>query len=234
VEAFGQRLLDRLELRGDETVLDAGCGAGGVTLLLAERLPGGRVIGADASPSMIDRAREVLGDAADLRVADLLELELDAPVDAIFSSATFHWILDHDRLYERLFAALRPGGRLLAQCGGKGNVAAVVAAIAAAHGEPPFGEHLASMPHPWRFASPGETVAALERAGFVDAKAELHHEVVRPKEPHEYLATMILGAHLEHLPRDLRDRFVARVLAELGEPVTVHYVRLTMSARRPA
>src|SRR5947208_12722982 len=125
VEAFGHKLLDRLELRGDETVLDAGCGTGGVTEQLLARVPDGRVIGVDGSPAMIERARERLGDRAELRLGDLLELELEEPVDVVFSSATFHWIADHDRLFARLFAALEPGGRLLAPCGGAGNIAGV-------------------------------------------------------------------------------------------------------------
>src|SRR5438477_11954680 len=108
VKAFGQKLLDRLELRGDEVVLDAGCGDGLVTRMLAELVPRGRVIGVDASPSMLSAARTALGERADLRQADLTGLELDEPVDLVFSSATFHWIADHDRLFAPLFAALRP------------------------------------------------------------------------------------------------------------------------------
>jgi trans-aconitate 2-methyltransferase len=233
VRAFGRALLDRLDLRGDETVLDAGCGSGGVTRELIERAPDGRVIGVDASPSMIEQARAAIGDAAALRVGDLLELELDEPVDVVFSSATFHWISDHDRLFGRLFAALRPGGRLLAQCGGRGNIAAVEAALALAAREPPFAEHLGGWQGPWNFAGPDETVARLERAGFADAEAELHTEPVCPDDPREYLGTMILGAHLDRLLPELRDALVERVAGEFPEPVTIEYVRLTMSARRP-
>jgi trans-aconitate 2-methyltransferase len=233
IEAWGQKLLDRLELRGDESVLDAGCGTGGVTEQLVTRLPEGRVIGVDGSPSMIERARERLGTRAGLVVSDLLELELDERVDVVFSSATFHWIADHDRLFARLFAALRPGGRLLAQCGGSGNIAGVRAALAAATAEGPYASHLAGWAGPWNFAGPAETVARLERAGFVDARAGLHDEPVTPDDPHEFLATVILGSHLDRLPADLHDRFVDRVLEELGEPVAVEYVRLTMSARTP-
>ena len=233
VEAFGQKLLDRLELRGDETVLDAGCGTGGVTEELLARVPDGRVIGVDGSRSMIDRARERLGPRADLRVGDLLELELQEPVDVVFSSATFHWIADHDRLFARLFAVLEPGGRLLAQCGGAGNIAAVLAALDAVTAEPAFAEHFSGWPGPWNYAGPDETVARLERAGFVDAKAGLHDEPVRPQDPREYFETIMLGSHLERLPAELHDDFVDRVLAELEDPVTVEYVRLTMSARTP-
>ena len=71
---------------------------------------------------MIEQARQSLGDEVELIVRDLVDLELEEPVDAIFSNATFHWILDHRRLFERLHVVLRPGGRLEAQCGGIGNV----------------------------------------------------------------------------------------------------------------
>ena len=129
LEAMGREVLDRLELRGDERVLDAGCGTGRVTAALVERLPRGEVVAVDGSPAMVEEARERLGPGVEVFVADLLELELAEPVDAILSTATFHWIGDHDRLFERLFAALRPGGRIVAQCGGAGNVASVQAAI---------------------------------------------------------------------------------------------------------
>ena len=109
MEALGRDVLDRLELRGDERVLDAGCGTGRVTAALLERLPRGEVVAVDGSPAMVEQARERLGERADVRVADLLELELESPVDAILSTATFHWIGDHDRLFARLRDVLVPG-----------------------------------------------------------------------------------------------------------------------------
>jgi len=129
MEAMGREVLERLALAGSETVIDAGCGSGRVTEALIARLPGGRVVGVDASASMIDAARERLGDRAELHVADLVTFDLGLRADAILSTATFHWIADHDRLFEHLFAALKPGGRIVAQCGGEGNVAAVVAQL---------------------------------------------------------------------------------------------------------
>ena len=122
MEALGRDVLERLELNGDELVFDAGCGSGRITEALIERLPRGQVIGLDQSESMIQAARKRLGAGAELRVCDLLELELEQPADAILSTATFHWIADHPRLFARLRAALQPGGRLVAQCGGRGNI----------------------------------------------------------------------------------------------------------------
>ena len=175
----------------------------------------------------------MLGEAADLRVGDVQELQLDHPVDVVFSSATFHWIPDHDRLFSRLFALLRPGGRLLAQCGGRGNIGTIAHALDRAGREAPFAEHLGGWAGPWNFAGPEETVERLGRAGFVDVEAGLHTEPVRPDDPCEFLATMILGAHLDRLPPALRDAFVERIASTLPAPPVIEYIRLTMEARRP-
>src|SRR5829696_4346639 len=132
--AMALAVLDRLELRGDEVVLDAGCGTGRVTEHLLERVPSGRVIAVDADPDMVAIAGQVLGDRA-------TELQLDEPVDAVLSTATFHWVLDHERLFRRLFALLRPGGQLAAQCGGAGNLTSLLGAteaVATREGWVPF------------------------------------------------------------------------------------------------
>jgi trans-aconitate 2-methyltransferase len=180
---------------------------------------------------MVEAARERLGDAADVRVADLLALELDRPVDAILSTATFHWIADHHRLFARLLALLKPGGRLVAQCGGAGNVAALQAAAERVGNREPFAAALAGWPGPWNFASTQETAERLERVGWVDVWTWSHHVRVDPDDPHEYLGTVALGSHLERLEPGLRDPFVDAVIAELDEPVG-DYVRLNILARR--
>jgi len=163
---LGVEALDRLPLRGDEAVLDAGCGTGRVTRVLAGRLPRGRVIAVDGSESMVAKARENLPANCDVRFADLAELELDEPVDAILSTAVFHWVPDHDRLFRRLHDALRPGGRLVAQCGGQGNVERVVSVLRVVREEQPFAEHLAGWKGPWNFPAPEDAHLRLQQAGF--------------------------------------------------------------------
>ena len=233
MEAMGREVLDGLELTGGEWVLDAGCGTGRVTAALAERLPRGHVIAVDGSPAMVEQARARLGDGVDVRVADLLELELDAPVDAILSTATFHWIADHDRLFANLLGALRPGGRLVAQCGGAGNVAALDRAAKIVAAREPFAQQLDGWAGPWNFASPAETEERLRRLGWVDVWTWANPVIVRPEDPHEYLGTVALGSHIARLDDDLRAPFIDAVLAELDEPV-VDYVRLNILARRPS
>ncbi len=233
-EDWGREVLGRLELNGDETVLDAGCGSGRVTRLLLERLPRGRVIGVDASPSMIEEARRHLGedDRVQLMASDLLEIELAEPVDAIFSNATFHWILDHDRLFRRLHTALRPGGILEAQCGGEGNVAEWKRAIDATKGDERFAPYLRGMPDSTNFASVGDAETHLRRAGFEIGRLWLERKTVRPAEPRAFVRSVGLAKELAALPEELHDEYVDAILGSMPRPVVMNYVRLNISARR--
>jgi trans-aconitate 2-methyltransferase len=226
-------VLARLPLRGDETVLDAGCGSGRVTAMLLERLPKGHVIGIDSSEEMVDYARAALGDRATLLVGDLVGLDLDAAVDAVFSNAVFHWIRDHDRLFERLFTALKPGGRLVAQCGGEGNIASFLSVVDEVAATEPFATHFEGFSRTWGFAGAEETAERLRRAGFEGVRAWLEPSRIAPEDPADFLRSVTLGVHLPHLPAELQDAFVGEVLARAGEPLELDYVRLNMEGRRP-
>jgi trans-aconitate 2-methyltransferase len=230
MEALGLDVLARLELRGDELVLDAGCGSGRITQALIERLPRGRVIALDQSASMIDAARERLGPDADLRVGDLLELRLEEPVDAILSTATFHWIADHELLFKRLRAALRPRGRLVAQCGGEGNIDVLRGKAAAVLAHEPYARHFADWRPPWNYAGAEQTRERLLAAGFSSAECWLQPAPRQPEQPREFLSTIVLGPAVQQLPAELRERFMDEVLTVLAVPVTVDYVRLNIDA----
>ena len=223
--AMARDVIDRLDLRGDERVLDAGCGTGRVAAVLAERVPNGEVIAVDASQRMVEEARKR---GIPAFASDLVELELDEPVDAILSTATFHWIADHERLFARMFAALRPGARFAAQCGGAGNIANVQAAIDAV-------DHpaLRGWAGPWNYATPAATTRRLRTAGFTDVWTWLQPWPVDPPDPREYFTTVILGSHLERLPEAERAPFVDAVLSHLDTPIRANYVRLNILARRP-
>ncbi len=230
---WAEVLFDRLALRGDETVLDAGCGSGRVTAKLVERLPAGRVIAVDGAPSMVAEARELLGDRATVLQSDLTALELDDPVDAIFSSAVFHWVADHDALFRRLFAALRPGGRLVAQCGGAGNIAAFRAQADVVAARDPYAPYLRGWRGPWNYASAEETAQRLTHAGFVDVDTWLQPWDVPLDDPEPFLRAVCLHPLTERLPEELRAAYVGDVIAQIGEPLVLDYVRLNLDARRP-
>jgi trans-aconitate 2-methyltransferase len=230
MEALGLEVLGRLRLSGDEFVLDAGCGSGRITQALIERLPRGRVIAVDASASMVDAARQRLGLEADIRVLDLLELELEEPVDAILSTATFHWIADHELLFRRLRAALRPGGRLIAQCGGETNIDMLRGKANEVLSHEPYEAHFVGWHAPWNYAGSRITHERLLAAGFASAECWLTPAPREPEEPREFLSTIVLGPHVQQLPEDLREPFMDAMLEALGTPVIVDYVRLNIEA----
>lgn len=227
---WGMEVLERLQLRGDEAALDAGCGSGRVSEQLLARLPEGSLLAVDGSEGMITKARERLGDRASYLVADLAELEVDEPVDLVFSTATFHWLPDHDRLFARLRAALKPGGRLVAQCGGAGNVARHTEAIAAAAARPEFAQHFEQMTGMWNFATAEETSERLQRAGFDAVRCWLQPKPVRPADPLAFTSTVTLGPLLAQLPEEKKRPFAEAVLEASEQPLTLDYVRLNMEA----
>src|SRR5947209_4575798 len=230
---WAREQLTRLELRGDEIVLDAGCGSGRVTALLADLVPRGRVYAVDVAPSMVEHARTALGDRAIVFCQDLTELDLPERADAIFSNATFHWIPDHEALFRALRRALKPGGQLVAQCGGRGNIDVFRRLADEIAGEEPFAPYFAAWKRPWNYASDTETAARLERVGFADVSCWLQPKSVTPADPRAFIQTVCLVRHLDPLPESLRDQFVDQVLARAGDPLVLEYVRLNMTARRP-
>jgi trans-aconitate 2-methyltransferase len=233
---WGAEMVAELELRGGERVLDAGCGSGRVSELLLERLDperGGRLIGVDGSAAMIAAARGRLGERAELIHSDLLALELAEPVDIVFSTATFHWIADHDALFRRIFAWLRPGGRLIAQCGGEGNIAAFLEIADGVAAREPYAADLAPQPPTRFFAGVEETTGRLQAAGFVDADCRLSPRRAHLDEPLAFLRSVCLGAHTAALPEELREPFVTDVYEIWGRDPVLDYVRLDIDARRP-
>ena len=222
---WGLRVLDRMDLVGDELVLDAGCGTGRDAAALLERWPDVRVIGLDGSQQMLDQARSRLGDGVTLVRADLTQpLPLPEQVDAVMSVAAFHWIRDHTALFEHLHAAMKPGASLTTDCGGRGNVAGVNRALAQVTGELHDG---------WEFAGVEDTRARLEATGFEVLSVALRPDPFRCEDPDvldRYLAFVVLGSKLDALPEADRAGFVTEVRLAMDEPV-VDYVRLEIDAR---
>jgi trans-aconitate methyltransferase len=241
--AWGRRVLARLDLRGDETVIDAGCGSGRLTAELLDRLPQGRVIAVDSSPSMLEvAARELArhGDRVSLLHADLLALDLEQVADVVVSTATFHWVLDHPALFARLHRALRPGGRLLAQCGGRGNLDRLRARAARLLRQSEFVPYMTTWSSPWEYADPQTTAERLSGAGFTDietgsedALTVLDDEVAY----REFIRTVIMRPYLAVLPDPaLGERLLDAMCAEAASddpPWSLDYRRLNMDARRP-
>jgi len=239
---WGIEVLGRMDVRGDEAAIDAGCGTGRVTELLLAKLPEGSVLAVDGSRAMVEAARKRFAGEPRVRVErqDLLSLEVEERVDLIFSTATFHWIWDHDRLFEKLAGAIKPGGRLVAQCGGEGNISRATMATQETMEEERFSDYFGGWRDDKYYADAGTTATRLEAAGFEEVETWLHNEVAAfdtVDELTRFLGTVVLGGHLERMPEEERGPFAARVAEKVmavdGRPA-LDYVRLNIMARRAA
>jgi trans-aconitate 2-methyltransferase len=241
---LGMIVLGRLELAGDETVLDLGCGTGRLTKEVAARVPRGRVLGLDRSTNMVGTARSYLTEAAGapvvLLLADALALPLKQSVDAVFSTATLHWVLDHPRAFANIHDALKPGGRFVAQCGGGPNIARVRQRADAILQEPSFASVRGRFQFPWNFADAEMTASRLLDAGFVEVKTFVESAPIIQRDAaafDEYIRNVICGPYLAAMTDDAqRDLFVERLTKEAADddpPFELDYWRLNMMARRP-
>jgi trans-aconitate 2-methyltransferase len=242
--SWGEKVLSRLKLRGDECVLDAGCGSGRLTAELTEALPRGQVVGVDLSKNMVQAAREHLrsdfGRRVGLVAADLVDLPFEHAFDGIVSTAAFHWVLDHNKLFASLRSTLREGGWLHAQCGGGPNLARLRRRVAELAEFPRYAPYLAEFPEPWFFADARQAGDILQRAGFVNVATSVEPAPTVLEDAEQYagfISGIILRVHLGELPSgDLRSQFVAELTEMAGEdthPYSLDYWRLNLSADTP-
>ena len=242
--SWGKKVLSRLRLRGDEAVLDAGCGTGRLTAELLDALPRGRVVGIDLSQNMLKSAREHLALerranlVPNLVLCDLLRLPFAACFDGIVSTAAFHWVLDHDQLFANLRRVLAPGGWLEAQCGGGPNLFCLRERAGELAATPKFASFFAGFREPWLFQDAESAGHALIRAGFVEVETSIEAAptILDSAEQYsEFVRNIILRRHLENLPSEqLRAEFMAELTDRASAdnpPFSLDYWRLNLRGR---
>ncbi|MBZ5523839.1 MAG: methyltransferase domain-containing protein [Acidobacteriia bacterium] len=240
---WGLKVLHKLQampLRDDIHILDAGCGTGRVTAGLLEAYPKSVVTAVDASENMVAGARESLapfGARVNLRQQDLLELAEEQKYDVIFSTAVFHWIKDHDRLFAVLYRALKPGGLLLAQCGGGDNLLRLRTRAIAQTRLPQFAKYFENWERYWEFANAEVTAERLKRAGFTEIATSLE-EAPTPLGDREtfkqFITHVNLQPYLKRLPEELQEAFIDPVVEQAAKdspPFTLDYWRLNLQGK---
>lgn len=239
-QAWGRRVLDRLGPAAHESIVDIGCGTGRLTADLHARADGrGRIAAADRSWTMVTEARRYLSPAVNVVQADATAMPFHGGVfHAVFSTATFHWIPDHETLFAETYRVLRPGGRLVAQAGGGRNLETLYTRTATLARATDFVPFFTGWQDPWTFAGVDDTRARLQRAGFHDVDVSLEPAptpFARAEQYAEFVSTVCLRHHLHRLPEPKRAAFVERLtaLAAADEPAfTLDYWRLNIDARK--
>lgn len=241
---WGKKVVERvaaLPRRGDETVLDAGCGTGRVTDELAQLFPRGLVVAVDLSENMVRTARENLSakmNQVRFACTDISRLPFRAAFDGVFSTAVFHWVTDHPRLFRGLHSALKREGWLIAQCGGGPNLKRLRDRARQLQATPTFACFFEGWSEPWEYADDVTTAKRLSEAGFVEIKTWLKRaefSLHGSSEYREYLSTVTLHKQLERITDEkLRDRFLDELTAEASRDSAyeLDYWRLNIEAKK--
>lgn len=241
---WGKKVLSRFKLRGDEVLMDAGCGTGRLTEELLQQLPHGNVVGVDLSVNMLataqDNLRQQFGHRVSFVAADLQHLPFERRFDGIFSTAAFHWVPDHAQLFRSLFRALRPGGWLRAQCGGGPNLARLRQRMDALMSSPTYRQFFANFRTPWVFNDAEAAASLLQRAGFVEVETSMEPAFTvfdNADAYREFVRTAVLRRHLTEIPGPaLREKFVEELVGQAAhdDPLySLDYWRLNLNAQAP-
>lgn len=239
---WGLDLLDRHDWKGDEHVLDAGCGTGRLAHKILDRHPGARVVAVDVESGMAEQARRTLEDhkkRVTVLEGDVTALPVDGPFDLVVSNAVLHWVHDHERAYQEFHRVLRPGGHLLASYGGQGNLHGVHETARQVLAEEPFADHSTPVESPWNRQDQRSTLAFLEAAGFRHAHVRLEPVDVTFEDDEQwrrFLQVVTLRTFLRALPQSLHERFLDRYMQrarEQGLERRLDFRRIFVDARRP-
>jgi len=217
--AWARELLDKLALRGDEEILDIGCGDGKITAQLAAAVPQGRVLGIDFSADMVAHARDAFPPEKHANLAfermDASAIRMESRFDLAFSTAALHWVSDQPAVLHGVRACLKPEGRILFQLGGKGNCRDVMVAMDEVRKHPRWQRYLAGFASPYNFCGPEEYRVWLGQAGFQPRRVELLPKDMQHENPAAlkgWLRTTWFP-YTDRLPEGERDAFLDELLA---------------------
>jgi trans-aconitate methyltransferase len=216
-QAWARELIAKLNLRGDENILDVGCGDGKVTAEIAGAVPRGSAVGIDASKQMIGFAKKNFPQSKipnlKFQICDARRIRFDRKFDVIFSNAALHWVDDHEKILRGTASVLKTGGRLIFSCGGKANAHDVFIALRPEIRLKRWREFFRRMSTPYFFYAPGDYEKWLPKFGF-----KINSLKLAPKDATyngadgfaAWLRTTWLP-YVQRVPENLREEFIAAV-----------------------
>ena len=251
IESWGLEILAHRKWKGDEIVLDAGCGAGTLTKILSDLVPHGRVIGIDIDPAMIEFAMTKLKDSnssnAQVMQGDISEMKFHSEFDVVFSNAVLHWIPDHKKVFDLFSQSLKSEGQLLVQCGGYGNLARSLEKFDQVKNSPRFRNYFKDQygeqawAKPWHFPRKEDVETLLKATGFTNIHIFLENKIANlgnKKNYSLYIRTIVLRPYLEYLHEEqLKKSFIDSIINEIEASMPelrwkLDYVRLNIFANK--
>jgi trans-aconitate 2-methyltransferase len=211
---WGQRVIKWRKWRGDEIVMDAGCGSGLLTKQLAIQVPRGKVYAVDIDSNMIKQAKNNLEsfDNVEIIQSSFTDVRLPRKVNVIFSNAALHWVQDHRKAFQNFWEMLKPtedtsnnGSQLLIQCGGYGNLQQTITLLERIAHSDSFKAYFVNWKQPWYFAKPADTDALLQEIGYTDRTTYLHSDRVfflNRRIYAKFIKTVVMKPYLQHLAVD--------------------------------
>ena len=225
-ESWATEILEKRKFKVNEIVLDAGCGTGRVTKIIANNVKRGKVYAVDLDDNMITNAKKNLKDFSNIVFikSDLSVVELPEKMDLIFSNAVIHWVLDHKKLFTNFSALLKSGGELLIQCGGQGNLGTIPIVLEKVRKSNSFKNYFKNWNTPWNFASSTDTKKILKEIGFKDIQVNLIKKIANFQNYQDYILfmkTVVIKPYLSYLPTDnnnkIKNLFIDEFFLELDK-----------------
>ncbi len=242
-------ILERLKLRGDESIVDLGCGSGENTVELARRVPRGRAVGIDSSAAMIEAANKVLAgrrtrssSRISFSIGDIARFGGKSQYSVVFSNAALQWVPGHREIFQNIFDSLTPGGRVVVQMPKNDQETAQVTILQLAS-EPPWNSMLSAVTVPSRAVpGPERYNALIPELGFVDVDCYEHvfqHPMNSPRDVVDWSRATTLRPFLNALHADRHDAFIEAVERRLAKaygtegPLIFPFRRLFIWGTRP-
>lgn len=222
---WGTKLISSLQLKGNESILDLGCGDGILTKLLSSLVPEGYVLGIDASFGMIEKAEQSKNDNLRFRHMDINEMDFDNEFDVLFSNAALHWVKDHNKLLKNTYAALKPNGIAVWNFAGEGNCETFYRVMRKKINDDKYKEYFADFEWPWFMPSKAEYEALTEYIGFSEvtiSEENADRYFANADEMIRWIDQPSLVPFMQYVPdnikKDLRNEVVEEMLRKSLQP----------------